>query len=63
MLIQTIRGLIEKDKMEVRDMVEWGDNFRKIVTEYWYQGELVKCDVAASMLRGPEAEHTNGQIT
>ena len=52
-LVLTTKGLIELDELEVRDVVTVIDNCRKIATEYYHQGELVKRDVAASMLRGP----------
>jgi hypothetical protein len=62
MKILTTKGLIEMDELTVRDVVELGDNYRKIATEYRLNGELVRRDVAASMLRGPDMASEQGQI-
>jgi hypothetical protein len=46
--------LIELDDMEVTDTIEVLNNCRKVTTTYRYNGVIVKQDVAASMLRGPD---------
>jgi len=51
-LVQTNVGLIERDRLVVTDIVEEYDNARVIATEWRLEGELVKRDVHASILRG-----------
>lgn len=58
----TIRGLIEYDDMQVLDVVEVGDNYRKIATEYRFQGELVKRDVTVNPLRPFEIQSIEGKL-
>ena len=62
MLVQTIKGLQDSDSLRVEDVVEWGDNHRKVITQWWDGNELVKQDVAVSILRGPEIKSIQGQI-
>ena len=52
MLVQTTRGLIERDTLEVRDIVEEHDNARVNATEWFLSGELVRRDVNVNVLRG-----------
>lgn len=50
--VHTTKGLIDRDRLEVRDTVEEGDNYRSIATEWFLDGELVRRDAAVSILRG-----------
>lgn len=52
MLVQTIKGLVERDLLEVTDIITEGDNDRAIATEWRLEGELVRRDVAVSILCG-----------
>ena len=52
MLVHTTKGLIERDLLEVTDIVTEEDNARVIATEWRLDGELVKRDVHVSILRG-----------
>lgn len=51
MLIQTIKGLIPKEQLEVKDIVTETDNSRSVATEWYLNGELVRRDCAVSILR------------
>ena len=55
MLVYTTRGLIEIEKLDVKDIIELHDNARVIATEWRLDGELVRRDVWVSVLRGQEA--------
>lgn len=54
MLVQTTKGLIERDALDVRDIVEEHDNARVNATEWFLEGELVRRDVNVNVLRGAE---------
>lgn len=54
MLVQTTKGLIERDTLEVRDIVEEHDNARVNATEWFLDGELVRRDVNVNVLRSVE---------
>jgi len=54
MLIQTTKGLIERDLLEVKDIVDEHDNARVNATEWFLDGELVRRDVNVNILRGIE---------
>lgn len=61
-LVFTIAGLIDYDALAVNDVVEVGDNYRKVATEYRYEGRLVKRSVAIEALRPLEAVAEAGQL-
>ena len=62
-LVMTTKGLVEFDELEIEDVVEIRDNCRKVATEYRLNGELVRRDVAASMLRGPsDTQSVQGKL-
>jgi len=50
--VHTIHGLIARDLLTVTDIVSEEDNARVIATEWHLDGELVRRDVAVSMLQG-----------
>lgn len=52
MLVQTIKGLIARESLEVKDSVEEHDNARVVATEWFLSGEMVRRDVHVSILRG-----------
>lgn len=52
--VQTIKGLIPRDQLEVKDTVEEGDNHRSITTEWTHNGELVKRDCHVIIFRGQQ---------
>lgn len=52
MQVHTTKGLVEREKLVARDIVEEHDNARVVATE-WYMGdEMVRRDVHVSVLRG-----------
>lgn len=51
MLVYTTKGLIERELLEVKDIITETDNSRDIATEWYLEGELVRRDVAVSVLR------------
>jgi len=52
MLVQTIKGLIERSELTAVDEIQENDNDRAIVTTWLYKGELVRQDAHVSILRG-----------
>jgi hypothetical protein len=52
--VQTTKGLIDRDLLTTNDIVEEGENYRSIATEWFFNGELVRRDVAVSILCGLE---------
>jgi len=52
MHIQTTKGDIDIDLLEVTDIVTLEDNARVIATEWCLDGECVRRDVTVSILRG-----------
>jgi hypothetical protein len=62
MKVLTTKGLIDFDQLRVTDVVEVGDNHRKIATEWHLDGELVKRDVTISILRPIETQAEQGVL-
>jgi len=52
MLVQTAKGMIERNQLSVKDVITEDDNSRAIATEWYLGDELVRRDVAVSLLRG-----------
>jgi hypoxanthine-guanine phosphoribosyltransferase len=50
--VHTTKGLIDRDLLTVEDIVDEGDNYRSVATEWRLDGELVRRDAAVSILRG-----------
>ncbi len=50
--VHTTKGLIDRDRLTVADVVSDEDNARVISTEWFLEGELVRRDVAVSILSG-----------
>ena len=51
MKVLTTKGEIEFSDLAVQDIVEVGDNYRKVSVEYRLDGEIVKRSVHIDMLR------------
>ena len=51
LMVHTIRGLVRYGDMDVEDTLELGDNYRKLVTTYRLDGEVVRQSAAVEMLR------------
>lgn len=54
MRVLTTAGLIERDRLQVKDIVTESDNAREFATEWRLNGELVRRDVWVNVLRGIE---------
>lgn len=52
MKVHTTKGLIARDRLIVTDIVSEEANSRAIATEWHLDGELVRRDVAVSILQG-----------
>jgi len=52
--VQTTQGLVDRDRLEVKEIVTEEDNSRSIATEWTLDGELVRRDLHIIMLRGQE---------
>lgn len=53
-MIETTKGLIERDRLTVKDKTEEGEDYRATATEWFLDGELVRRDVWVVKLRGLE---------
>ena len=62
MKVLTTKGLVDFEALTVRDVVEIGDNHRKVASEFYLGDELVRRDVAVSMLRPVEAQAEQGNL-
>jgi hypothetical protein len=62
MKVFTTQGLVEMDALTVRDVVELEGNHRKVATEFYLGDELVRRDVAVSILAPPGVNITQGEI-
>lgn len=51
MLVQTKKGMIDHEDMEVKDEIFMSGNARNIHTCWYYRGELVREDGVAQILR------------
>lgn len=50
--VHTTKGLIDRDKLTVKDIISDEPNARVIATEWFLGDELVRRDVAVSILCG-----------
>ena len=51
-IVHTAIGPVSRDRLQVRDVVTDEDNARIIATEWLFDGEIVRRDVAVSILQG-----------
>ena len=50
--VNTIKGLIDRERLKVTDIVDEGSNHRSITTEWHLDGELVRRDAHVAILSG-----------
>lgn len=62
MLVHTTKGLIERDQLTAKDIIEEHDNARVIATEWFMGDELVRRDVHVSVLRGHSLTGEQGRV-
>ena len=55
MLVITTKGLIERERLEIRDVITEEESARVTATEWRLDGELVRRGVNVNILRGVEA--------
>ena len=60
--VHTIKGLIERSLLVATDIISEEDNARVIATEWHLDGELVRRDVAVSILAGQAVFGGQGEI-
>ena len=51
-MVHTTKGLIERDRLTVKDIISEDENSRAIATEWFLDGELVRRDATVSILAG-----------
>ena len=52
--VHTKNGLIDLDQLTVKDFISMESNARVVATEWYHKGEMVRRDVAVSLLQGQE---------
>ena len=52
MLVETNKGLIERNDLTVKDVIYDEDNASEVATEWFFNNELVRRDVNVNILRG-----------
>lgn len=62
MQVLTVKGPIEMDRLEIRDVVELVNNGRKVATEYRLDGELVKRTVTVDVLMPLTSDAAQGAL-
>lgn len=62
MMVSTKVGLVERNRLEVRDIIDDQDSARVTATEWYLDGELVRRDVHVNILRGQELNSTQGVL-
>lgn len=50
--VHTTKGLIDRERLTVKDIVSDEDNARVVATEWFLDGEMVRRDVTVSILSG-----------
>ena len=62
MKVLTTKGLIDFDALTVKDVVELGDNHRKVLSQYYLGDELVRQSAFIDVLRPLEAGVEEGNV-
>ena len=60
--VQTIKGIFDRELLEVRDIVSEEENCRVTATEWYLDGELVRRDVNANILCGHALTAEKGEV-
>jgi hypothetical protein len=50
--VHTTKGLVDRDRLTVKDIISEDENSRAVATEWFLDGEMVRRDVAVSILSG-----------
>ena len=62
MQVDTNKGLIDLEKLEVIDEIEVKNNMRVTVTKWLLDGELVRQDLYGNVLSGMQMGNNQGNI-
>ena len=62
MKVHTTKGLIDRERLIATDIVSEEDNARVVATEWHLDGELVRRDVAVSILQGQALFAEQGEL-
>lgn len=62
MQVQTIKGLVERDRLQVKDIIDELDHARVTATEWYLDEELVRRDVNVNILRGQDLSGSQSTI-
>jgi hypothetical protein len=62
MQIETIKGMIDREQLVVKDIIEENDNARVTATEWYFGEELVRRDCNINMLRGLSMGGEQGKV-
>lgn len=62
MKVFTTKGLVDRDQLIAKDIIEEHDNARNVITEWFMGDELVRRDVHVSVLRGHEIFGEQAQV-
>ena len=62
MQVHTTKGLVEIDRLDIRDIVQVHDNARNNIVEWYLEGELVRRDVFVNILRGIASQITQENL-
>lgn len=60
--VHTIKGLVDRDRLVVKDIISEEPNARIIATEWFLDDELVRRDVAVSILSGQAVAGEQAEI-
>jgi len=62
MLVDTIKGPLERNLLTVKDIIDENDNARVLATEWYLGDELVRRDAMINLLRGISTELQTGTM-
>lgn len=62
MQVQTTKGLVAREQLTAKDVIEEHDNARVVATEWFLGDELVRRDVHVSILRGHDVFGEQGKV-
>ena len=62
MQVHTTKGLVDIDRLDIRDIVQVHDNARNNIVEWYLEGEMVRRDVFVNILRGIASQITQENL-
>lgn len=61
-LVDTAKGRIPFDQLEVREVKSSGDNDESVAREWYFNGEMVRRDAWVTLLRGNDTQAQTGDF-